>query len=88
MHKQMNIDRVEDLRDELTEMMQDSAEINEVLSRSYETPDSYVDEADLEAELGALNEMDMESAGGYLDALPTAPTQTAAGRSMEGPLTN
>lgn len=77
-NKQINIDKVEDLRDELTELMQDSNEINEVMSRAYDTPD-YLDEADLEAELGALGELDaLDTGSSYLDALPSAP----AGSSM------
>ncbi len=39
-------------------MLEDANEIQEVLGRSYGTPD--VDEADLEAELDALGDMDLE----------------------------
>lgn len=38
----------QDLQDDLQEMMDDSNEVQELLSRSYATPD-YIDDADLEA---------------------------------------
>lgn len=71
-NKTVNIDKVESLRDELGEMMQDSTELNEILGRSYDVPD-YLDEADLEAELGALEDYGELDSGSYLDALPATP---------------
>lgn len=53
--KAIKVDRVEDLHDELADLMEQSSEINEVLSRSYDTPD-VLDEDDLEAELAMLGE--------------------------------
>jgi len=50
MNKQMDVGKVEDLRDELQELMQDSVEVQEVMSRAYDVPGEYLDEADLEAE--------------------------------------
>jgi charged multivesicular body protein 5 len=83
--KAMNIDKVEDLRDELAELMEDSNEINEVLSRSYGTPE-YLDEADLEAELGMLQEFQgIEENPSYLDDIPSAPTTTKVNRPMAEP---
>lgn len=70
--KTMDLDKVEDLRDTLEEMMGEAEEINQVLSRSYETPD-YVDEADLEAELEALEEYEAQPSYLMTD-LPAAPS--------------
>jgi charged multivesicular body protein 5 len=74
-------DRVEDLQDELQELMENSTEIQELMGRSFVVPDG-IDEADLEAELEALEAMDDSS---YLDILPTAPTAAPKGTT---PLTN
>lgn len=80
----MDLGKVEDLRDTMEEMMGEAEEINQVLSRSYGTPD-YVDEADLEAELEALEEYQgIEEQPSYLVAdLPAAPSAAAA-RETEG----
>eukprot|EP01087_Luapelamoeba_hula_P008910 TRINITY_DN2268_c0_g1_i1.p1 TRINITY_DN2268_c0_g1~~TRINITY_DN2268_c0_g1_i1.p1 ORF type:complete len:220 (-),score=47.56 TRINITY_DN2268_c0_g1_i1:108-767(-) len=74
--KQVDINDVENLHDELEDMYETSNEIQEVLSRSYGTPDE-LDEADLEAELEALgDELELEgeeAAPSYLAAV-SAPT--------------
>lgn len=79
--RSLNLDRVEDLRDTLQDMMAEAEEVNQVLSRSYETPD-YVDEADLEAELEALEEYQgIEAQPSYLMTdLPAAPDAASATR--------
>merc|ERR1712070_63458 len=51
--KELNIDDVDDLADEMAELMDDFNEINEVLGQSFATPDD-IDEADLDAELELL----------------------------------
>merc|ERR1719400_2940839 len=51
-YKNVNIDQIEDMQDELSDMMEDANEIQESLGRSYGMPD--VDEDELEAELDAL----------------------------------
>ena len=62
--------KVEDLRDTIEDLMIETNEINEVLSRSYGTPE-YLDEEDLEAELGMLMEyQEVEENPSYLDELP------------------
>ncbi|KAH3764228.1 SNF7 family protein [Pelomyxa schiedti] len=69
--KALNIDSIENLQYEIQDMFDFSAEVQDVLSRSYCLPDG-VDEAEIEAELNAL-ETDMEqgeAAPAYLDALP------------------
>merc|ERR550519_3274939 len=73
--KNVNIDQVEDLQDELADMMEDANEIQEVMGRSYGMPE--VDEDELEAELDALGDDIFDSDTAYLDdALnaPSAPT--------------
>lgn len=72
--KAMDLGKVEDLRDEMEELMGETSEINEVLARSYGTPE-YLDEADLEAELGMLQEFQgIEENPSYLNELSSAPT--------------
>lgn len=74
--KQINIDKVEDLREQMEDFMTDTFEINEVLARSYGTPD-YIDEADLEAELGMLQELqEVEENPSYLQDIPSAPANS------------
>lgn len=46
-YKKVNIDSIEDLQDELEDMLDQANEVQEVLGRSYGTPD--VDEEELEA---------------------------------------
>lgn len=69
-YKNINIDQIEDLQDDLQDMMADAGEIQEALSRSYGVPD--VDEAELEAELEALgDELHQESDTSFLDEVAT-----------------
>lgn len=50
----LNLDQLEDLHEEMTEMMQDQEEIQEILGRDYALEG--MDEAELEQELGELDE--------------------------------
>lgn len=84
-NKTINIDKVENLRDDLEELMQDAGEINEIMSRSYGVPD-YLDEADLDAELDALGEFEGIGDASYADALPTAPSGEVGQRSGATPI--
>ena len=52
--KKINLDQLEDMQDEMRDMMEDQTEIQEILGRDY-TLDAY-DEAELEQELGELDE--------------------------------
>ena len=71
MKKDLNIDDVEDLADDMAEMMEDFNEINEALGRNFATPDD-IDEADLDAELELLeDEMFDEENAEALDATPS-----------------
>lgn len=71
------------MRDELDDLMQDSREISEVMSRSYDMPD-YLDEADLEAELGALQDLELDvQDSSYLDEIPAMTSNKAEPAAME-----
>lgn len=71
MKKDLNIDDVEDLADDMAELMEDFNEINEALGRNFSTPDD-IDEADLDAELELLeDEMFDEENAEALDATPS-----------------
>merc|ERR1719460_3568660 len=52
--KNVNIDQIEDLQDDLADMLEDANEVQEALGRSYGMPD--VDEDELEAEFDALGD--------------------------------
>merc|ERR1712179_86280 len=79
-YKKMNIDKIENMQDEMADMMEDANEIQEVMGRSYGMPE--IDEDDLEAELDALgDEMLLDDDTTYLDSadttnMPAIPTTT------------
>jgi charged multivesicular body protein 5 len=58
-YKKINIDKIEDLQDDLADLMVDAEEVQEVMSREYGTPLD-IDEADLDAELEGLDDFDFE----------------------------
>lgn len=65
----INIDKIEDLQDEMADLLDISAEIQETMSRNYNVPDD-VSESELDAELEALGEeLEYEAAEG--DAVPS-----------------
>lgn len=70
LRKDLNINDIDGLADDMAELMDDFNEINEALGQNFATPDD-IDEADLEAELemlgDELEEADLESA----DAVPS-----------------
>ena len=53
--KELNVDDVDGLADDMAELMEDFDEINDALGRNFTTPDD-IDEADLDAELEMLGE--------------------------------
>jgi len=63
--KEVNVDKVEDLYDDIADYMEDANELQEVMSRSYQTPEE-VDDEDLMAELDML-EGEMAEDDSYLD---------------------
>lgn len=85
-YKKLNLDKVEDVQDELTELMAESAEVQEVFGRSYGVPGEYVDEADLEAELAGLGELEAEGDLSYLDSIKTPQTGDAEKNKPEAML--
>lgn len=75
----VNIDKIEQLQDEMTDLLDMSQELQDTMSRNYAVPDD-VDEEELDAELEALGEeMEFEALQGesgeqnpaYLDEMPT-----------------
>lgn len=84
-NKELDIDYIEKMQDDMMDMMDMAGEINEAMGRSYAIPDD-VDETDLMAELDALEaDLTVEDAGkegpSYLQEpeldLPAAPTTEA-----------
>jgi charged multivesicular body protein 5 len=51
----INIDKIEQMQDEMADLMEIGNEINESISRAYDVPED-VDEAELDAELEAMGE--------------------------------
>ena len=87
--KQINIDQVEDMQEDMSDLLEQAEEIQSALGRSYNTDD--IDEADLEAELAAMEDdpslflstdagLDAEAAGSSLDLPATSeqPVEAAA----------
>ncbi|KAK6108097.1 Uncharacterized protein BM_BM3997 [Brugia malayi] len=71
-YKKLDIGKIDKLQDEMEEMLDMNNEIQEAMSRQYETPD--IDEADLEAELDALgDEFEADIDTSYLDEALNAP---------------
>jgi charged multivesicular body protein 5 len=71
-YKKMDINKIDNLTDEMEEMLDMNNDIQEALSRQYDTPD--IDEADLEAELDALgDELELDADTSYLDEAINAP---------------
>merc|ERR1719421_1878422 len=52
--KSININQVEDLQDDMSDLLEQAEEVQNALARSYNTDD--IDEADLEAELAAMED--------------------------------
>jgi len=71
-YKKINIDKIEDMQDDMEDMLDQANEIQESLSRSYGMPE--LDEGDLEAELEALgDELELDADSSYLDEAAKAP---------------
>ena len=81
----LRVDDIDDIADDMEEMMLEINEINDVMGRTFATPE-YVDEADLEAELDLLeDEFEEENEAAvpsYLkeDSLPAQPTTAPGGK--------
>ena len=80
--KAIDIDQVEDLQDDMSELLEQAEEVQSALGRSYNTDD--IDDEALEAELAAMEddpslflEMDSGASADYLD-LPASSTADVA----------
>lgn len=74
-YKNINVNEIENLQDDLEDMMADANEVQEALGRSYGVPD--VDESELEAELEALGDelnVQTEVDTSFLDEIKTPST--------------
>merc|ERR1711881_249974 len=70
--KNVNIEQIEDLQDDLSDMLEDANEVQEALGRTYGVPD--IDEDDLEAVLDALgDDFALDDDTSYLDEANKAP---------------
>eukprot|EP00567_Pseudictyota_dubia_P000190 CAMPEP_0197465090 /NCGR_PEP_ID=MMETSP1175-20131217/64359_1 /TAXON_ID=1003142 /ORGANISM="Triceratium dubium, Strain CCMP147" /LENGTH=224 /DNA_ID=CAMNT_0043001095 /DNA_START=548 /DNA_END=1222 /DNA_ORIENTATION=- len=89
--KDLNIDDVEDIADDMAELMEDFNEINEALGQNFATPED-IDEADLEAELDMLEdeleeeELEADATPSYLQesSLPAQPTSAPGSKVPAG----
>merc|ERR1712226_254354 len=74
--KNVNIEKIEDMQDELSVMLEDANEVQEVMGRAYGMPE--IDEDDLEAELDALgDDFALDEDTSYLDEANAAPDAPA-----------
>lgn len=89
----INLDKIEQLQDEMADLLDVGQEINESMARSYDVPDD-IDEAELDAELEALGE-EVELGGGWEGAgeseIPSflneeVPSFVDAGKDEMGPV--
>lgn len=55
--KTVDVDEIEDMHDDMSELLEQSEEIQEIMGREYGVPEE-LDEEDLEQELAALEELD------------------------------
>jgi len=86
--KELNIDQVEDLQDEMADMFEDMEEINELMGRNYACPD--MDDGELDAEFESMEQelaMEAEMAmmgGGEIPAyVPPQPNVPEASKILE-----
>uniref|UniRef100_A0A183BRR2 Charged multivesicular body protein 5 n=1 Tax=Globodera pallida TaxID=36090 RepID=A0A183BRR2_GLOPA len=84
-YKKLDIDKIDTLQDEMEDMLEMNSEIQDALSRQYDTPD--IDEAELEAELEALgDDLQFDADTSYLDeaiSAPNVPTRDPASASVQ-----
>ena len=55
-NKKLNINEIEDMQDDMTDLFEDMQEINDIMGRAYNCP-AGLDEADLDAELACLGRL-------------------------------
>ncbi|KAG2394175.1 hypothetical protein C9374_003939 [Naegleria lovaniensis] len=78
--KEINIDKVEDLYDDIADHMEDFNDLQEVMSRNYQTPEE-VDDNELMAELDML-EGEMQEDDSYLDLDLEVPTKSIGNKNQ------
>ncbi|KAK5649334.1 hypothetical protein RI129_000363 [Pyrocoelia pectoralis] len=70
--KNINIEEIEDVQDDLADMLEQADEVQDALGRTYNTPE--IDEDELNAELDALgDEIALDDDASYLDDVLKAP---------------
>lgn len=83
-YKKINLDRVEKMQDDMYDLMEDAREIQDLMSRSYDTPE-YIDDDELMGELSMLEDdlaMEEELGGNsYLDDLDRLDSGVTEGSS-------
>ncbi|CAF0869115.1 unnamed protein product [Brachionus calyciflorus] len=78
--KKVNINKIEDLQDEMEDILEQANEVQDVMSRTYGMPE--VDDDELLAELdGIANEMAEDTDTSYLDA-PSVPVREPGAESF------
>jgi len=83
----LNVDEIDDIADDMAELMHDFEEMNEILGRSFATPE-YIDESELDAEVDMLDDelegeiIEEDAVPSYLQpsALPSIPTTAPGGK--------
>ncbi|KAI8909585.1 Snf7 family, partial [Gorgonomyces haynaldii] len=76
-YKNINVDKIEKMQDEMEDLLEQANELQETLGRSYGVPDD-IDEDDLEAELDALGDellFEEEQEPTYLQETPAPQTE-------------
>jgi len=85
--KNVSIDEIDSMQDDMSDLLETSNEIQESLGRSYATPD--FDESELEDELSALGEeLSVEETPSYLLASAPSSEPTLDQQTRLPPLTN
>jgi len=86
--KKINLSEIEDMQDDLADLLEDGDEIQEILARSYGTPEG-LDEDELEAELACLGDeldgLDLDEAAAPHTVF-SSPSAFPAVTSTSGPL--
>ncbi len=78
--KKVDLNKIEDLQDDLADIMEQAQEVQDVMGRTYGMPE--VDESELEAELEALgDELALDTDTSYLDT-PAIPSREPGADSL------
>lgn len=80
----LDVDKLEDMQDEMLDLIDQSNEIQDALGRSYDVPDD-ISEDELDAELDALGQEEEANQQDVGEALPSYLTDTNLGEMEEPP---